>query len=259
MCLTKKRIVTADPDRPNRTSEEGASLLVVEDDQEMVELIDGYFTQAGYSVSAVSKGPEVRNLVAKKQFDIAIVDFGLPAEEGMSVVHFLREHTGMGIIVLSRDAGLAERVRGLEIGADDYVAKPVHLRELLARVRSVLRRIAQRPNEVGVAQHEVREFGGWTFDLFARRLLDANGIEHSLTSAEFNLLAAFVRNPNRILSRNRLLEMTRGPGVHSLDRGIDVLVGRLRRKLEADPDRPRLIQTAHGSGYLFVAETDVPG
>ena len=181
----------------------------------------------------------------------------MPGEDGLSLIRFLKESGGVPVIMLTASASLVDRVVGLELGADDYVAKPCELRELLARVRSVLRRAgAARANGVAAetgtlpANRTVR-FGSKMLDLDARVLIDDEGIEHTLTASEFQLLKAFAEHPRRVLSRLQLLELAQARDAEAFDRAIDVRITRIRRKVEPDPRRPRVIKTVRGGGYVF--------
>jgi two-component system OmpR family response regulator len=169
----------------------------------------------------------------------------------------LRDESGIGIIILTGRGETVDRIIGLEMGADDYLPKPFHLRELLARVKSVLRRVQSRTGEPGQTTRSHAQFAGWTLDLSSRELMSPAGEEVRLTTGEFDLLAAFVNNPNQVLSRDRLLDLARNREAGPFDRTIDVQVGRLRRKLEEDPQNPSLIKTVRGSGYIFTPTVEM--
>lgn len=207
------------------------TLLVVDDEEDIRDLLEGYLTGQGYDVLTAGDGAEMRRHMAAARVDLVLVDLGLPGEDGLRLTRYLREHTDAAVIIVTGKGEPVDRVVGLEVGADDYVAKPFDLRELLARIRSVLRRA--RP---------------------ARPAADAApAAEVVLTTGEFELLTAFVRSPNRVLSRDHLLEATRNREAGPFDRAIDVQVGRLRRKLETDPANPQLIKAVRGAGYIFTA------
>ena len=178
----------------------------------------------------------------------------LPGEDGLTLARSLRSQSDIGIIILTGRGETVDRIIGLEMGADDYLPKPVHLRELLARVKSVLRRV--RADEAPQPARSRVRFAGWSLDLSSRELLSPAGQQVRLTTGEFDLLAAFVNNPNQVLSRDRLLDLARNREAGPFDRTIDVQVGRLRRKLEDDPQNPSLIKTVRGSGYIFTPTVD---
>jgi len=175
----------------------------------------------------------------------------LPGEDGLTLARALRDLSDVGIIILTGRGDTVDRIIGLEMGADDYLPKPFHPRELLARVRSVLRRVSSRTAENASAARSRARFAGWNLDLASRELRSPSGKEVRLTTGEFDLLAAFVNNANQVLTRDRLLDLARNREAGPFDRTIDVQVGRLRRKLESDPQKPTLIKTVRGSGYIF--------
>jgi two-component system, OmpR family, response regulator len=216
-------------------------LLVVDDDRALARTIKIYLEEAGYGVEVAPDAAAARKHLAQQSFDMAIVDLGLPGEDGLSLTRSLREQGEIGLLILTGRQDATDRIVGLEIGADDYVLKPVELRELLARVRSILRR-SGRGNG-----------GDWTADLASRALLRGDGDRVELTTAEFDLLVAFLTHPQRVLTRDQILDLTRGREAAPFDRSVDVMVGRLRKKIEVDPENPALIKTMHGIGYLFVA------
>jgi DNA-binding response OmpR family regulator len=194
----------------------------------------------------------MRDVVRRERVDLAIVDLTLPDEDGLSLTRFLRERGDIGIIILTGRGQPVERAIGLELGADDYVAKPFLLRELLARIRSVLRRAGSRP---GAAPSTIR-FAGWHLDLARRTLTSAANQEVHLTDAEFALLAAFVAHPNQVLGRDRLLEIVAARRWNPYDRTVDQHISRLRRKIEADSRQPQLIKSVRGRGYVFTAAVE---
>jgi two-component system, OmpR family, response regulator len=228
-------------------------ILVVDDQQEICDVVKDYLTGEGYLVSMAHDGAGMRRVLGQSQIDLVILDLMLPGEDGLSLARELRSESGIGIIILTGRGETVDRIIGLEMGADDYLPKPFHLRELLARVKSVLRRVQSRIEEVPPAaagRARVR-FSGWSLDLSSRELLSPDGGEVRLTTGEFDLLAAFVSNANQVLSRDRLLDLARNREAGPFDRTIDVQVGRLRRKLEDDPQNPTMIKTVRGSGYIF--------
>jgi two-component system OmpR family response regulator len=230
---------------------ENGHILVVDDQQEICDLVREYLTDEGFRVSTAKDGTGLREEMARSQIDLVILDLMLPGEDGLQLARELRNQSDVGIVMLTGRAETVDRIIGLEMGADDYLPKPFHLRELLARVRSVLRRGGNRGAEASVG-HRVRvRFTGWTFDLASRALTSPRGEEVRLTTGEFELLAAFVDHAGQVLSRDRLLDLARHREAGPFDRTIDVQVGRLRRKLEEDPRTPSLIKTVRGGGYIF--------
>jgi two-component system OmpR family response regulator len=227
-------------------------ILVVDDQQEICDLVQEYLNSEGYRVSTAHDGPGMRRVLSQAQVDLVILDLMLPGEDGLTLARALRSESGIGIIILTGRGETVDRIIGLEMGADDYLPKPFHLRELLARVKSVLRRVQSRTAEPGAqALRSHVRFAGWNLDLSSRELLSPSGEEVRLTTGEFDLLTAFVVNANQVLSRDRLLDLARNREAGPFDRTIDVQVGRLRRKLEDDPQNPSLIKTVRGSGYIF--------
>jgi two-component system OmpR family response regulator len=227
-------------------------ILVVDDQKEICDVVQEYLSGEGYRVSAAHDGAGMRRVLGQAQVDLVILDLMLPGEDGLTLARALRnEQPGIGIIILTGRGETVDRIIGLEMGADDYLPKPFHLRELLARVKSVLRRVHTRTGEAAPAGRSRARFSGWNLDLSSRELTSPGGDEVRLTTGEFDLLAAFVHNANQVLSRDRLLDLARNREAGPFDRTIDVQVGRLRRKLEDDPQNPALIKTVRGSGYIF--------
>lgn len=226
-------------------------ILVVDDQREICEMVDDYLSGEGYRVSTAHDGAEMRRALAQSRVDLVILDLMLPGEDGLSLARSLREESDVGIIILTGRGETVDRIIGLEMGADDYLPKPFHLRELLARVKSVLRRVSSRTADRAPAPRSKARFAGWKLDLSSRELYSPTGKEVRLTTGEFDLLAAFVNNANQVLTRDQLLDLARNREAGPFDRTIDVQVGRLRRKLEDDPQRPSIIKTVRGSGYIF--------
>jgi two-component system OmpR family response regulator len=227
-------------------------ILVVDDQKEICDVVQEYLSGEGYRVSAAHEGAGMRRVLGQAQVDLVILDLMLPGEDGLTLARALRnEQPGIGIIILTGRGETVDRIIGLEMGADDYLPKPFHLRELLARVKSVLRRVHTRTGEAAPSGRSRARFSGWNLDLSSRELTSPGGEEVRLTTGEFDLLAAFVHNANQVLSRDRLLDLARNREAGPFDRTIDVQVGRLRRKLEDDPQNPTLIKTVRGSGYIF--------
>jgi two-component system, OmpR family, response regulator len=226
-------------------------ILVVDDQREICDVVHDYLSGEGYRVSTAQDGAGMRRVLAQSPVDLVVLDLMLPGEDGLTLARFLREESNVGIIILTGRGETVDRIIGLEMGADDYLPKPFHLRELLARVKSVLRRVSSRKAEQVPAPRSKARFAGWHLDMTSRELLSPRGREVRLTTGEFDLLAAFVTNANQVLTRDRLLDLARNREAGPFDRTIDVQVGRLRRKLEDDPQRPSMIKTVRGSGYIF--------
>ncbi|WP_421213737.1 two-component system response regulator TorR [Aeromonas dhakensis] len=230
-------------------------ILVVEDDAVTREKLTGYFEREGYRVTAVENGQEMRAVLAAQEVALVMLDINLPGEDGLLLTRELRARSTVGIILVTGRSDAVDRIVGLEMGADDYVTKPFELRELLVRVKNLLWRIslaAAQPSEPAAADDAVR-FGPWRFDI-PRRQLSRDGVPVRLTKAEYEVLVAFIANAGRVLSRERILALTSHRGDGPSDRTIDVLIRRLRGKMEQDPRDPQLFVTVHGEGYLFAGE-----
>jgi two-component system, OmpR family, response regulator len=226
-------------------------ILVVDDQKDVCDVVAEYLTSEGYRVSTAQSGDEMRRVLAQNPADLVILDLMLPGEDGLALARALRSESQMGIVIVTGRGELVDRIIGLEMGADDYLPKPFNLRELLARVKSVLRRV-QGATEARPAPPRQRvRFSGWELDLASRELTSPGGEPVRLTTGEFDLLAVFVHNPNQVLSRTRLLDLARSREAGPFDRTIDVQVGRLRRKIEEDPQNPTMIKTVRGGGYTF--------
>ena len=234
-------------------------IVVVDDEEDVRDTLQDYLSQQGFRVSALDGGVALRGLVeADEPFDIAILDITMPGEDGLSLARFLRERTQVGIIMVTASGGTVDRIVGLEMGADDYVAKPVDLRELLARIKAVLRRTAAMAGSADAGDDESRivPFGQCRLDLDAHKLQDEDGKEVPLTAMEFDLLKAFAERPNRVLTRDQLLELAHNRGWEPFDRSIDIRIARIRRKVERDPGKPQVIKTVRGAGYIFAPGKD---
>ena len=231
-------------------------ILVVDDQPEIRTLVQEYLTGEGFRVSTAHDGAGMRRVLSQSPADLVILDLMLPGEDGLTLARSLRNQSSIGIIILTGRSETVDRIIGLEMGADDYLPKPFHLRELLARVKSVLRRV--RGGESPPPARSRARFAGWSLDLSSRELTSPTGRAVRLTTGEFDLLSAFVTYANQVLSRDRLLDLARNREAGPFDRTIDVQVGRLRRKLEADPARPTLIKTVRGAGYIFTPPIEAP-
>ncbi len=233
-------------------------IIVVDDEQPAREMVGDYLRMHGFSVSLCDGGASLRNTIAQQMPDLIVLDLNMPEEDGLSIIRHLKRRTSVPIIMLTATASAIDRVVGLELGADDYLAKPCELRELLARIRSVLRRSGAALPEARPAagasappaSARVR-FGTKWLDHDAQALRDDEGNEHPLTASEYGLLRVFAANPKRVLSRDRLLELANARDAEAFDRAIDLRIMRIRRKIEPDPARPSVIRTVRGGGYLF--------
>jgi len=230
-------------------------VIVVDDEPDLREMIAEYLGKYGFDVSTVSNGRELDAQLAGAPPDLLILDVNMPGEDGFAITRRLRSKSTVPILMLTAAGDTVDRVVGLELGADDYMTKPFDLRELRARIQTVLRRTGRAqdppPQQVPPAAQGAR-FGNLFLDLDAHRLLRPDGTELEITAMEFDLLAAFARNPNRVLSRERLLDLAHNRGSEPFDRSIDVRITRIRRKVERDPEKPEVIKTVRGAGYVFV-------
>ncbi len=233
--------------------EENGTLLVVDDEPELTDILTEYFVGQGYAVRAAGNAAD-----ARKHFDgstphLAILDIRMPGEDGLSLARWIREHhPGTGVIMLTTAADVVDRIIGLELGADDYIPKPFEPRELLARVKSVLRRLAEKAPARPSSEPGLFRFGRCQLDLAARTLTDAEGQPIPLTAMEFDLLKVFTENAGRVLNRDQLMELAHHKGWEVFDRSIDLRIMRLRRKIESDPEKPEVIKTVRGVGYMYV-------
>lgn len=232
-------------------------ILLVDDDPDVRAMLCEYFAAHGFEVSEASGGGEMRRALERQVPDVVLLDLRLPGEDGLELARYLRQNHALGIIMVTAAGDVVDRIVGLEVGADDYVAKPFEPRELLARVKGLIRRLAARETPPGAdaAGHPsaaVVPVGGHRLDLKAHRLVDPDGREVTLTTMEFDLLRVFVERPNHVLSRDQLLTLTRNREWEPFDRSIDIRIARLRRKIEPDPENPRFIRTVRGAGYMYV-------
>jgi two-component system, OmpR family, response regulator len=227
-------------------------VLVVDDDPEICNLLAEYLSTHGYEVGLADCGEAMRAELERAAPAVVLLDIGLPDEDGLSLARYLRERYQVGIIMITGADEVVDRVVGLEVGADDYITKPFDLREVRARLRSVLRRMKSKAAETSRPQTGFIPVGQCKLDLRSHQLADAKGREVALTAMEFDLLKALVERPNQVLSRDELLTLTRKREWEPFDRSIDILIGRLRRKLEEGPARPSAIRTIRGAGYMFV-------
>ncbi len=228
-------------------------IVVVEDEPVTRAKLVGYFEREGYAVSEAENGDAMHEVLSGREADLVLLDINLPGEDGLFLTRWLRgQNADIGIILVTGRTDEVDRIVGLEMGADDYVTKPFNYRELLARAKNLLRR-ATSARQARPAGDEVR-FSGWRFDPATRRLMSPDDVKIELTRAEFELLSALVKHPGIVMTRDRLLDNVSHRKWDPNDRTIDVLVRRLRQKIEVDPTKPEIILTAHGEGYLFAAE-----
>lgn len=227
-------------------------LLIVDDDPGIRELTAGFLSQHGYVVDTAAGGAEMREAMAVNEYALVVLDLMMPGEDGLTILRSLDRETGPAVILHSVIGEDVDRIVGLEMGADDYIAKPANPRELLARIRSVLRRSGER-STARMPERSFLRFSGWRLDAVARQLYDPDNVIINLSDGEFRLLLALVERPRRVLTRDMLLDLSRGPMSEHFDRAIDVQMSRLRKKL-ARPGREDLIRTIRNEGYMFVAE-----
>jgi two-component system, OmpR family, response regulator len=230
-----------------------SSVLLVEDDAEIAELISRYLENNGMAVTRIPNGASVDAKLAGGAYDIVILDLNLPGEDGLSICRRVRAAHGIPIIIVTAQGEDVDKILGLEMGADDYVVKPFNSRELLARIRAVLRRAEPQNRIDPPSSNQAFQFQGWRINLLSREVVSPTGAKIAMTGAEFDLLHAFCENPNRVLTRDQLINMTHGPTAGPFERSIDVLISRLRQKLEKDPKNPTVIQTVRSEGYMLSA------
>ncbi len=228
-----------------------ATILIVDDEPDVREVLEEYFLAHGYAAIGAESAGAARALAARHAIDLALVDIHMPGEDGLSLARHLRErYAKLGIVMLTSAATVVDRIVGLELGADDYVPKPFDPRELVARVKSVLRRTSAAGRaDLGAARVRI---GRCVIDVDAHRLFDEHGSEVTMSPLEFDLLKAFAESPNRALSRERILNLSQQRDWDPCDRSVDLRVMRLRKKIEPDPDHPRFIRTVRNEGYVFV-------
>ena len=229
-------------------------ILVVDDHSEIRDLLKRFLEQHGLRVSCARDGKEMKRLLEEREFDLLVLDLMMPGEDGLTLCRELRAKSSLPIIMLTAMGEETDRIIGLEMGADDYLSKPFNPRELLARIKAVMRRTQVEPQPAAETLTRDLRFDRWLLDINRRELVDEEGVGLSLSTAEFDLLRVFLERPQRVLSRDQLLDLARGREAVAFDRAIDTLVSRLRRKLERDPKNPELIKTIWGGGYLFAAD-----
>ncbi|GGC37742.1 DNA-binding response regulator [Novosphingobium marinum] len=227
-------------------------LLLVDDEPALREPLAEYLSRQGFVVTEATSAADARTILRDETPDLVLLDIMMPGEDGISLCRHLVEARSIPTIFLTARGEATDRIVGLEIGADDYVVKPFEPRELVARIRSVLRRATRGPAQPDEDEHF--EFEGWRLDPLKRRLTDPEGASVAISSAEFRLLIAFLEHPRQVLDRDRLLDMVQGREAHLFDRAVDNQVSRLRRKIEVDSRNPQLVQTVWGGGYMFAAD-----
>ena len=237
-------------------------VLIVDDEPRIRNMLRRYLVEEGFKVSDAGDGAGMRAVLAREVIHLVLLDLMMPGEDGLSLARYIRQHSEIPIIMLTGKGDLIDRVVGLETGADDYIPKPFELREVLARIRTVMRRAGPRAAPArrlspAPAASEVLVFEGWRLDVLRRELRRQTGDLVPLTAGEFELLCAFARHPNRVLNRDQLIDLVKGREWAAYDRGVDTQVMRLRKKIEADPSNPSLIKTVRGSGYVFAAAVTV--
>jgi len=232
-------------------------IVIVDDEAPAREMVGDYLKMHGFTVTLCDGGKSLREAIETSVPDLVVLDLNMPEEDGLSIIRDLKSRINVPVIMLTATASPIDRVVGLELGADDYIAKPCELRELMARIRSVLRRSARAPTAAPEAasakatKDQLVRFGTKWLDLEAQALRDEEGNEHPLTASEFSLLKVFAANPKRVLSRERLLELANARDAEAFDRAVDLRIMRIRRKIEIDPTKPAVIRTIRGGGYLF--------
>jgi two-component system, OmpR family, response regulator len=236
-------------------------ILIVDDDRETCVLLSKFLTQHGYRVSATHDGKSMMHALDTARVSLIVLDLMLPGEGGLSLCRRLRANSTVPIIMLTAMGEQTDRIIGLEMGADDYLQKAADPRELLARIRAVLRRAGTTDTGTGAARNRALAFAGWRLDVTRRQLFSPAEVLVPLRASEFDLLLALAERPQRVLTRDQLLDLSRGRGASPADRSVDVLIVRLRRKIEDNPKEPALIKTVRGGGYVFsvrVTEVDAP-
>jgi two-component system phosphate regulon response regulator OmpR len=235
-------------------------ILVVDDERRIRTMLNRYLSGEGFRVSEAADGAAMRAALESDRVDLVLLDLVMPGEDGLSLARHIRQRSDIPVIMLTGKGDLIDRVVGLEAGADDYIAKPFHLREVLARIRTVMRRAppqreatSSRGSPAEANDGEMLVFQGWQLDVVRRELRNADGDLVPLTAGEFDLLHVLVRNPNRVLNRDHLMTLVKGRDWAAFDRAIDTQVTRLRKKVESDPKNPTLIKTVRGAGYIFTA------
>ena len=233
-------------------------IIVVDDHRDIRDLVGKYLSQQGYRISVAESGATLKRLLERSAPDLVILDIMMPGEDGLSICRELRRSTELPVIFLTAMADDTDRIIGLELGADDYLIKPFNPRELLARIRAVLRRVNSLPPQREALKVKNISFDRWSLDVGRREIIGNDGVGVPLSTAEFRLLKAFLQHPGMVLSRDQLMDLTVGRSAESFDRSIDNQVSRLRKKVEVDPKNPAIIKTHWGGGYSLCADVGRP-
>ncbi len=231
-------------------------ILVVDDHKEIRNLVRRFLEQHGMRVSVASDGKSMRQIMSEHRIDLIVLDLMLPGEDGLTICRNLRAESLIPVVMLTAMGEETDRIVGLEMGADDYVAKPFNPRELLARIKAVLRRAQSLPDKDRLPDETLVAFDRWTFNIAKRQLQTLDGVVVPLSTGEFNLLLTFIHHPGHVLNRDQLMDLTKGRDSTPFDRSIDTQVSRLRKKIEVDPKSPQLIKTVWGGGYVFTPEVE---
>jgi two-component system OmpR family response regulator len=229
-------------------------ILIVDDDRDIRDLLSEYLHKQGYRTSVAADGRAMRSIMSRSVPDLIILDLMLPGEDGLILCREIRAQSDIPILMLTARSDEVDRIVGLEMGADDYLAKPFSPRELVARIKSILRRSRALPSNLKPDQAKLFHFAGWTLDISTRNLLSPDGISIALSGTDFKLLRIFLDHPNRVLNRDQLIDLTQSRDAGPFDRSIDLQVSRLRRRLNDPPKDPAIIKTARGEGYVLAAE-----
>ncbi len=234
-------------------------ILIVDDDAEIRSLLTRYLEKNGLRVTAVGDGRAMWQALDRATVDLLVLDLMLPGDDGLTLCRTLRARSDLPVIMLTARGDETDRIVGLEMGADDYLPKPFSARELLARIKVILRRTRALPPNLKPQEEHLLRFAGWTLDTARRRLVAPDGEAAPIGGVEYKLLRVFLDHPNRVLDRDQLLDLTQGREAEPLDRSIDVQISRLRRRLRDDPQSPQLLKTVRGEGYVFTATVDQVG
>jgi two-component system, OmpR family, response regulator len=226
-------------------------ILIVDDDRDIRTLLGDYLQKNGFRVTAAADGKGMRRALEQSHVDLIVLDLMLPGEDGLKLTRELRVHSQVPILMLTALGEEVDRIVGLEVGADDYLSKPFSPRELVGRIKAILRRTAHMPRDPAQSAANIYRFGDWALDVTARTLRNADGSEHALSGAEFRLLAILLAHPTRVLSRSQLMELLRGRDIDPFDRSVDVRISRLRQVLRDDARSPKIIKTVYGEGYIM--------
>ncbi len=226
-------------------------ILVVDDHKEIRDLVGRFLKQHGMRVSAAPDGKAMRKILSEHRINLIVLDLMLPGEDGLALCRNLRAESSIPVVMLTAMGEETDRIVGLEMGADDYIAKPFNPRELLARIKAVLRRAQSLPDEERFSEETSVVFDRWTFNIAKRHLQTSDGVINPLSTGEFNLLLTFIHHPGHVLNRDQLIDLTQGRDSTPFDRSIDTQVSRLRKRIEVDPKDPQIIKTVWGGGYVF--------